>query len=98
MHLLKNEQGGPIPHGHHHDHAHEHHHKDLPANTPEQMTAVLNYMLQHNQAHAAELLSITEKLSQMGNDNAAELVKKAADAFSEGNRLLGLALEQVKEA
>ena len=94
MHLLRNEQGEPIPHGHHNDHPHE----QLQPNTPEQMTAVLNYMLKHNQAHTAELLSIAEKLSQMGNDTAAGQVKKAADAFSEGNSLLSLALEQVKEA
>lgn len=114
MHLLTNEQGEPVPHGHHHDHPHEHSHEhlqehqhdhhhehqsgELPTDTAQKLTAVLDYMLRHNQAHAAELLTIAEKLTDTGNGEAAGQVQKAVDAFSEGNRLLGLALERMKGA
>ncbi len=130
MHLLTDENGNPIPHGHAHgneDHPHSHDTQDpcdtcelhgadgapcgeqntenCPANgghkapeTKDQMAAVLDYMLKHNQHHAAELDGIAAKLAAAGNEEAAEQIRKAVDEFQKGNLYLSLALATVKES
>lgn len=78
--------------GHHgHDHSHE-------AKGPQdQMTAVLDYMLKHNEHHAAELDAMADKLEAAGKSAAAQQIKKAVDEFQKGNLYLSLALSTVKE-
>ncbi|MBO7710274.1 MAG: cobalt transporter [Lachnospiraceae bacterium] len=126
MHLLHDENGNVIPHGHggehchHHDEAHcdrhegdhcevkeggacphgghEHHHDHGPMNTKEQMAALLDYMLKHNQSHAAELDKMAARLNEENMPEAAEQVRKAVDEFTKGNLYLSLALSSVKEA
>ena len=78
-----------------HSHGHEHSH-EMPGR-PDQMTAVLDYMLRHNQSHAAELDQMAAKLQAAGKENAAEQIKKAVDEFQKGNLYLSLALSMVKE-
>lgn len=78
-----------------HSHGHEHSH-EMPGQ-PDQMTAVLDYMLRHNQSHAAELDQMAAKLQAAGKENAAEQIKKAVDEFQKGNLYLSLALSMVKE-
>ena len=58
--------------------------------------AVLTYMLEHNQSHAAELDRMAVKLTEEGNAAAAEQVRKAVDEFSKGNLYLSLAVSLVK--
>ena len=78
--------------GHHgHDHSHE-----VPK-TQDQMTAVLDYMLKHNEHHAAELDQMAAKLAAAGKDAAAQQIKKAVDEFQKGNLYLSLAMSTVKE-
>lgn len=62
-----------------------------------QNEALLTYMLQHNQSHAAELDQMAEKLRGAGMEEAAEQLKKAVDEFQKGNLYLGVALAMVKE-
>ena len=59
--------------------------------------ALLNYMLQHNQSHAAELDQMAAKLQQDGMEQSAEQIRKAVDEFQKGNMYLGLALALVKD-
>ena len=97
-------------HGHEDDHHHEHtqtgetvhchgsegHCEDqtTPANQNE---ALLQYMLDHNTHHAAELDQMAQKLAADGHANAAEQIRKAVDEFQKGNLYLSLALSLVKE-
>ena len=59
--------------------------------------AVLTYMYQHNQSHAAELDQMAGKLQQEGMDKAAEQIRRAVDEFQKGNMYLNLALAMVKD-
>lgn len=79
--------------GHEHDHGHTHSH-EVPQG--DKITALLDYMLKHNESHAAELDQVAEKLRQAGKDSAAEQIKKAVDEYQKGNLYLSLALSLVK--
>ena len=80
-------------HEHDHDHGHTHSHE---APQGDKMTALLDYMVKHNESHAAELDQVAEKLRQAGKDSAAEQIKKAVDEYQKGNLYLSLALSLVK--
>ena len=82
-------------HEHHHDHHHDHAHE--PVRTKEQMAALLDYMLKHNQSHAAELDRMETKLLEAGMPEAAGHLRKAVDEYTKGNLYLSLALSSVKE-
>ena len=132
MHLVKDENGNLVPHGHHHaeEHTHEHTHEDgtvhSHAHSHEQggehdhshgdgcgahehcggcsggdcrneTVALLTYMLQHNEHHAAELDQMAENLKKMGMEAAARTIKEGVSDFQKGNMRLGLALTLVKE-
>lgn len=60
------------------------------------MTALVDYMLKHNEHHAAELDQVAEKLRQAGKDAAAEQIKKAVDEYQKGNLYLSLALSLIQ--
>lgn len=75
-----------------HDHTHA---ADAPQG--DKMAALLDYMLKHNEHHAAELDQVAENLRKAGRETAAEQIKKAVDEFQKGNLYLGLALASVKE-
>ena len=82
--------------GHCHDHDHDHHHSHgAPSQPP--TTALLAYMLDHNQHHAAELDQMAENLQKLGMDTAAKQIKEAVSDFQKGNLRLSLALTTVKE-
>lgn len=78
-----------------HSHGHDHH--AAGASEPDKMTALLDYMLKHNEHHAAELDQVAEKLRAAGKEAAAEQIKKAVDEFQKGNLYLSLALSMVKD-
>lgn len=100
-------------HGHEHDHNHEHTHGtggscgqeacgectgcSQEDHAASKNTALLTYMYQHNQSHAAELDQMAAKLQQEGMEKAAEQIRKAVDEFQKGNMYLNLALAMVKE-
>jgi hypothetical protein len=98
-------------HAHTHDgeHAHEHCHEADTCHTHEgcngcegqpqgdRTAALLDYMLKHNEHHAAELDQVAEKLRQEGRGQAAEQIKKAVDEFQKGNLYLSLALSMVRD-
>ena len=77
MHLLYDENGNPIPHGAHdeHHHHHDHHHEGEDCGhacnacgseekCKDENLALLTYMLQHNEHHAAELDEMADKLEK----------------------------------
>ena len=59
--------------------------------------ALLTYMLQHNEHHAAELDQMADNLKKLNMDAAAKTIKEAVSDFQKGNMRLGLALTLVKE-
>ncbi len=106
MHLLKDENGNVIPHGEHHHHDGEHSH-DCGSehgcqscgekNCKDETVALLTYMLQHNEHHAAELDQMADNLLKLGMDDAAKQIKEGVADFQKGNMRLSLALTLVKE-
>lgn len=85
--------GGCGSHEHTHGHSHGHTHE---APQGDKMVALVDYMLKHNEHHAAELDQVAEKLRQAGKDSAAEQIKKAVDEYQKGNLYLSLALSLIK--
>ena len=106
MHLIKDENGNPVQHGHDHAHSHgencgNHSHEQCGScqggDCKNETVALLTYMLQHNEHHAKELDQMAENLEKMELSAAARTIKEAVADFQKGNMRLGLALTLVKE-
>lgn len=95
----------------HHGHEHEHTHQECASSgcgecggcsgeeggKNKEIIALLTYMLQHNEHHAAELDEMAQKLRETGLDTAAEQISKGVSEFQKGNMYLGVALSMVQE-
>ena len=66
--------------------------------SPEEVLALLNYMLDHNRHHADELHVICHALEDEGKAEAAAALAEALHAFDHGNDKLEKALELAKQA
>lgn len=106
MHLIKDENGNVMSHAHEHDHGCGHHHEhshehcgscDGEQGCKNETVALLTYMLQHNEHHAAELEQMAENLKKLKMDAAAKTILESVSDFQKGNMRLGLALTIVKE-
>ncbi len=83
--------GGTEPHTHPHTHEHDHEHThDAPG---DKTTALLQYMLDHNIHHAAELNDIAQQLS----GEARHQLLHAVESFDQANGYLSAALELLKK-
>ena len=97
-------EGGDHTHTHDGDHgAHDHSHDCTHAcNTcagcdPMQETlALMQYMVNHNAAHARELAELAKKLGELGNHAASEQVLAAVSEFEKGNLRLSAVLASLK--
>ena len=103
MHILKDENGNPIPHGGHehehehgHEHSHEHHHHHGGASGDKSL-ALLSYMYDHNVQHTNELLEMASQIEADGKTAAAAKIREAAAEFGKGNDLLHEALHLYEE-
>ena len=90
----------------HHDHDHCHHDHDHDhcgqgcgscgcqcEHTPlEELQALIQYMVNHNAAHARELAQLAEQLKATGNSAAYEQVLAAVSDFEKGNMRLSMVL------
>lgn len=94
--------------GHDHEHTHAHNHEcghshdcstgcTSSGECKNETVALLNYMLEHNEHHAAELDQMADNLEKLGMDTAAKQIKEAVSDFQKGNLRLSLALTTVKE-
>lgn len=81
-------------HTHPHEHGHSHSHEGCDPHDcaacgscdPMQETvALLQYMVNHNAAHANELAQLGRKLTELGNREAGEQVLAAVSEFEKGN-------------
>ena len=82
-----------------HSHCHEHSHdcSSCGGDCSKETVALLTYMLQHNEHHAAELEQMAENLKKLGMDDAAKQISEGVSEFQKGNMRLSLALTLVKE-
>lgn len=78
-------------HGHGHAHGHEHSHGHE-AHSPEEVTALLGYMVAHNRHHAEEL----HELAHSVEGEAAQLLHEAVVDLTVGNEKLAEALRILK--
>lgn len=91
------------PHGH--THGHDHPAGDCPAASAckadcgscdkdprAEVVALMQYMVNHNAAHANELAQLAQKLRQMGDTVACEQVMQAVSDFEKGNMRLSTVL------
>ena len=80
-------------HDHHHDHEHSHcgccNHEHTPM---EELTALMEYMVKHNGAHAKELADLAKQFDEAGNHMAYEQVMAAVSDFEKGNMRLSMVL------
>ena len=86
-------------HHHHHDHDHDHDHEHAhdPDHTPmEELLALMQYMVNHNAAHAKELADLASQLEQAGSHAAYEQVMAAVSDFEKGNMRLSVVLNSLK--
>ena len=100
-------------HPHDHDHLHEHGHAHTHSHecggqcagcaggcehTPmEELMALMQYMANHNTAHANELAQLAVQLEKAGSHAAFEQVMAAVSDFEKGNMRLSVVLASVKE-
>ena len=99
-------------HAHTHDHLHEaghdHNHSHSCGgncggcaggceHTPmEELMALMQYMVNHNAAHAKELADLAAQLEKAGNHAAFEQVMAAVSDFEKGNMRLSMVLAGMK--
>ena len=89
--------------GHTHDHSHgcEGHCHSCASqcqHTPmEELMALMQYMVNHNAAHAKELADLAMQLEKAGNHAAFEQVMAAVTDFEKGNMRLSMVLAGLKE-
>lgn len=79
--------------GHTHEHSHSHEHPHEHPHDGAQALAVLQYMLDHNIHHAAELNDIAAQF----DGEARHQLLHAVESFDQANGYLSAALELLKE-
>ena len=107
-HAHVHDHAHPHDHEHLHDHGAEHTHShDCEGHchscgcgcehTPmEELTALMQYMVNHNAAHAKELADLALQLDKTGNHMAFEQVMSAVSDFEKGNMRLSLVLASLE--
>ena len=89
-------------HRHPHDHTHDCSHGcagcgESCEHTPmEELTALMQYMVGHNAAHARELAELASQLEKNGSHTAYEQVMAAVSDFEKGNLRLSAVLASLK--
>ena len=109
-HSHAHEHSHTHPHEHDHlhgeGHTHDHSHECSGAcsscagkceHTPmEELLALMQYMVNHNAAHAKELADLAAQLEKVGNHAAFEQVMAAVSDFEKGNMRLSMVLAGLK--
>ena len=89
-------------HGHAHDHSHACSHDchscgSACNHTPmDELLALMQYMVNHNAAHAKELADLAIQLEKAGSHAAYEQVMAAVSDFEKGNMRLSVVLTSLK--
>ena len=92
-------EDGEHTHPHEHGHSHSHEGCDLhdcaacgSCDPMQETVALLQYMVNHNAAHANELAQLAKQLQDMGENVAYEQVMQAVSDFEKGNMRLSTVL------
>ncbi len=102
--------GGEHTHSHEHCHSHDHDHhhshdcggacagcgSKCEHSPMEELMALMQYMVNHNAAHAKELADLANQLEQAGSHAAFEQVMAAVSDFEKGNLRLSAVLASLK--
>jgi len=105
MHIHPDHTHGAHTHSHEHAHEHDHSHDCSGScgacggcqHTPmEELMALMQYMANHNAAHAKELADLAVQLDKAGNHAAFEQVMAAVSDFEKGNMRLQAVLASLK--
>lgn len=96
------DHGHTHEHGHTHDHGHSHCSSDCGScssgcDPKKEAQALLTYMLQHNEHHAAELDQMAANLEKLGLADSAKQIREGVSDFQKGNMRLSLALTLMKD-
>lgn len=81
-------------HSHPHTHSHDHVHGDTPL---AETLALMKYMVDHNAAHAEELVSLAMELDAGGRHSAYSRIMDAVANYDVGNTTLAAVLEDLKK-
>ncbi len=107
-HAHSHDHEHPHSHDHLHEAGHDHHHShdcggacsscgSKCEHTPmEELMALMQYMVNHNAAHAKELADLAAQLDKAGNHAAFEQVMAAVSDFEKGNMRLCMVLAGLK--
>ncbi len=107
-HAHSHDHEHPHSHDHLHEEGHHHHHSHECAgscnscagkceHTPmEELMALMQYMVNHNAAHAKELADLAAQLEKAGSHAAFEQVMAAVSDFEKGNMRLSTVLAALK--
>jgi len=101
-HAHSHADGSVHTHGHAHEHGHEHDHNHNhtgqgAVSEKEEVKALLNYMLSHNEHHAEELMGISDRFRDLDMEANAELLDMAISHYKKGNELVEKALLGIGE-
>ena len=108
-HAHEHDHVHPHDHDHLHEAGHEHTHShecggqcescaSQCEHTPmEELMALMQYMANHNAAHARELADLASQLEKAGNHMAYEQVMAAVSDFEKGNMRLSVVLASLNE-
>ena len=107
MHLIQDENGQMVHHGHTAGDASEHHCGGncsscaSAGDERKEALALLKYMQKHNAQHAAELDRVAANLEKLDMKDVADQIRAAVSEFQKGNLRLSLAAtlagEHIKE-
>lgn len=67
---------------------------DMEAHDKQELTALIDYMIHHNEHHNEELVELSSSLKGM-NEDACEKVEEAIGHFKKGNLALEEALKEL---
>ena len=109
-HAHSHDHEHPHTHDHLHEEGHHHHHdhnhncggacgscSSKCEHTPmEELMALMQYMVNHNAAHAKELADLAAQLEKAGSHAAFEQVMAAVSDFEKGNMRLSTVLAALK--
>ena len=99
-HTHTHADGSVHTHDHVHEHGHENEHDHVHAEGKSELSeakALLNYMLEHNEHHTEELMSLSDKLRELDLESAASGLDAAISDYKKGNELLEKVLLGIQE-
>ena len=105
-HVHDHEHTHPHSHDHLHGEGHDHSHEctsdchtcgcDCNHTPMDELMALMQYMVNHNAAHAKELADLAAQLEKAGNHAAYEQVMAAVSDFEKGNMRLSMVLASLQ--